>query len=83
MKPSLWPWLKRLFTLLEIPAPDAPRLLRRIGGNRANVHHLHIHLSRGCKFRSLLDRACSPDFKYRIVQGFWDPGNRDLSTLHS
>jgi signal transduction histidine kinase len=31
MKPSPWQWLKRLFTLLEIPAPDPPRLLRRIG----------------------------------------------------
>jgi signal transduction histidine kinase len=30
MKPSPWQWLKQLFTLLEIPAPDPPRLLRRI-----------------------------------------------------
>jgi signal transduction histidine kinase len=30
MKPSLWQWWKRLFTLLEIPAPDPPRLLHRI-----------------------------------------------------
>ena len=37
MKPSLWPWLKRLFTLLEIPAPDAPRLLRRIEVMERNI----------------------------------------------
>lgn len=30
MKPSHEQWLKRLFMSLEIPAPDAPRLLRRI-----------------------------------------------------
>jgi signal transduction histidine kinase len=30
MKPSPWQRLKQLFTLLEIPAPDPPRLLRRI-----------------------------------------------------
>jgi len=30
MKPSPWQWLKRLFTLLEIPAPDPSRLLHRI-----------------------------------------------------
>jgi signal transduction histidine kinase len=30
MKQSLWQWLKRLFTLIEIPAPDPPRLLHRI-----------------------------------------------------
>ena len=30
MKPSLWQWWKRLFTLLEIPAPDPPHLLHRI-----------------------------------------------------
>src|SRR5258708_37401002 len=30
MKPSHLQWLKRLFTLFEIPAPDTPRLLRRI-----------------------------------------------------
>jgi signal transduction histidine kinase len=37
MKPSLWPWLKRLFTLLEIPAPDPPRLLRRIEIMERNI----------------------------------------------
>jgi signal transduction histidine kinase len=37
MKPSLWQWLKRLFTLLEIPAPDPPRLLRRIGIMERNI----------------------------------------------
>jgi signal transduction histidine kinase len=37
MKPSLWPWLKRLFTLLEIPAPDAPHLLRRIEIMERNI----------------------------------------------
>ena len=30
MKASHWQWLKRVFALLEIPAPDPPRLLRRI-----------------------------------------------------
>jgi signal transduction histidine kinase len=30
MKRSHWQWLKRLLTLMEIPAPDPPRLLRRI-----------------------------------------------------
>jgi len=30
MKQGLWQWLKRLLTLIEIPAPDPPRLLRRI-----------------------------------------------------
>jgi signal transduction histidine kinase len=35
MKPS--PGLKRLFTLLEIPAPDPPRLLRRIEVMERNV----------------------------------------------
>jgi signal transduction histidine kinase len=30
MKPSHWRWLKRLPALFEIPAPDPPRLLRRI-----------------------------------------------------
>jgi signal transduction histidine kinase len=30
MKPSHWQWLKRLPALFEIPAPDPPRLLRRI-----------------------------------------------------
>lgn len=37
MKPSLWPWLKRLFTLLEIPAPDPPHLLRRIEIMERNI----------------------------------------------
>jgi signal transduction histidine kinase len=30
MKQNLWQWLKWLFTLIEIPAPDPPRLLHRI-----------------------------------------------------
>ena len=30
MKQGLWQWLKRLFALIEIPAPDPPRLLHRI-----------------------------------------------------
>jgi signal transduction histidine kinase len=30
MKRSHWQWLKRLLTLMEVPAPDPPRLLRRI-----------------------------------------------------
>ena len=30
MKRGHWQWLKRLLTLIEIPAPDPPRLLRRI-----------------------------------------------------
>jgi len=30
MKPSHRQWLKRVLALMEIPAPDAPRLLRRI-----------------------------------------------------
>ena len=30
MKPSHEQWLKRLFTALEIPAPDPSRLLHRI-----------------------------------------------------
>jgi hypothetical protein len=30
MKPSHEQWLKRLLALMEIPAPDPPRLLRRI-----------------------------------------------------
>jgi signal transduction histidine kinase len=30
MKRSHWQWLKRLLTLMEIPATDPPRLLRRI-----------------------------------------------------
>ncbi|MGA2786420.1 MAG: HAMP domain-containing sensor histidine kinase [Verrucomicrobiota bacterium] len=37
MKPSLWQWLKQLFTLLEIPAPDPPRLLRRIEIMERNI----------------------------------------------
>ena len=37
MKPSHWQWLKRLFTLLEIPAPDPPRLLRRIEIMERNI----------------------------------------------
>jgi len=37
MKPSPWQWLKRLFTLLEIPAPDPPRLLRRIEIMERNI----------------------------------------------
>jgi signal transduction histidine kinase len=37
MKPSFWPWLKRLFTLLEIPAPDPPRLIRRIEVMERNI----------------------------------------------
>jgi len=37
MKPSPWQWLKRLFTLLEIPAPDPPRLLRRIEVMERNI----------------------------------------------
>jgi signal transduction histidine kinase len=37
MKPSPWQWLKRLFTLLEIPAPDPPRLLHRIEIMERNI----------------------------------------------
>jgi signal transduction histidine kinase len=37
MKPSLWQWLKRLFTLLEIPAPDPSRLLHRIEIMERNI----------------------------------------------
>jgi signal transduction histidine kinase len=37
MKPSHEQWLKRLFTSLEIPAPDPPRLLRRIEFMERNV----------------------------------------------
>ncbi|MGA2029178.1 MAG: MFS domain-containing histidine kinase [Verrucomicrobiota bacterium] len=37
MKPSHEQWLKRLFTSLEIPAPDAPRLIRRIKFMERNV----------------------------------------------
>jgi len=37
MKPSPWQWLKRLFTLLEIPAPDPPHLLRRIEIMERNI----------------------------------------------
>jgi signal transduction histidine kinase len=37
MKPSPWQWLKRLFTLLEIPAPDPPHLLRHIEIMERNI----------------------------------------------
>jgi signal transduction histidine kinase len=37
MKPSHEQWLKRFFTSLEIPAPDSPRLLRRIEFMERNV----------------------------------------------
>jgi len=37
MKPSLWQWWKRFFTLLEIPAPDPTRLLRRIEIMERNI----------------------------------------------
>ena len=37
MKPSPWQRLKRLFPLLEIPAPDPPRLLRRIEIMERNI----------------------------------------------
>ena len=37
MKPSHEQWLKRLFTALEIPAPDPPRLLQRIGSMERNI----------------------------------------------
>jgi signal transduction histidine kinase len=37
MKPSLWPWLKRLPALLEIPEPNPPRLLRRIKIMERNI----------------------------------------------
>jgi signal transduction histidine kinase len=37
MKPSPWQWLKQMFTLLEIPAPDPPRLLRRIESMERNI----------------------------------------------
>jgi signal transduction histidine kinase len=37
MKPSPWQWLKRFFTLLEIPAPDPTRLLRRIEVMERNI----------------------------------------------
>jgi signal transduction histidine kinase len=37
MKPDDWQWLKRLFASLEIPALDAPRLLRRIEFMERNV----------------------------------------------
>jgi len=37
MKPSHLQWLKRLFALMEIPAPDPPRLLRRIEFMERNV----------------------------------------------
>jgi len=37
MKPSHTQWLKRLFTALEIPAPDPPRLLHRIKTMERNI----------------------------------------------
>jgi signal transduction histidine kinase len=37
MKPGPWQWLKRVFALLEIPAPDPPRLLYRIEIMERNV----------------------------------------------
>ena len=37
MKPSHAQWLKRLATLFEIPAPDPPRLLRRIVMMERNI----------------------------------------------
>jgi signal transduction histidine kinase len=37
MKPSPWQRLKRFFPLLEIPAPDPPRLLRRIEIMERNI----------------------------------------------
>src|SRR5208337_1292450 len=37
MKPSPWQWLKAFLTLLEIPAPDPPRLLRRIEFMERNI----------------------------------------------
>ena len=37
MKPSHAQWLKRLFTALEIPAPDPPQLLHRIESMERNV----------------------------------------------
>jgi signal transduction histidine kinase len=37
MKPSHAQWLKRLFTALEIPAPDPPRLLHRIETMERNI----------------------------------------------
>ena len=37
MKPSHEPWLKRLPALFEIPAPDPPRLLRRIVMMERNI----------------------------------------------
>ena len=37
MKPSPWQWWKRFFTLLEIPAPDPARLLRRIEIMELNI----------------------------------------------
>jgi signal transduction histidine kinase len=37
MKPSHLQWLKRLFALFEIPAPDPPRLLRRIVMMERNI----------------------------------------------
>ena len=37
MKPGRWQWLKRLPALFEIPAPDPPRLLRRIVMMERNI----------------------------------------------
>jgi signal transduction histidine kinase len=37
MKPSPWQWLKRFFKLLEIPAPDPSRSLRRIDIMERNI----------------------------------------------
>ena len=37
MKPSSWQWWKRFFTLLEIPAPDPARQLRRIEMMERNI----------------------------------------------
>jgi signal transduction histidine kinase len=37
MKPGLWQWLKGMFALLEIPAPDPPRLLHRIEVMERNI----------------------------------------------
>jgi signal transduction histidine kinase len=37
MKPSHAQWLKRLFTALEIPAPDPPQLLHRIESMERNI----------------------------------------------
>jgi hypothetical protein len=39
MKRSHWQWLKRLLTLMEIPATDPPRLLRRIEITERDIIH--------------------------------------------